>query len=182
MGKIMRPQPVKLFVGIICARIEMLPGVVNELADRFGSVDSHSDVFPFNCTDYYKKQMGSPLWRQFCSFSNLIAPAEIGTIKISTNKIEARLASEQEKVERPMNLDPGYIELAKIVLASTKNFYHRILIADGIYGEVTMHFEEGRWKPFPWTFPDFESGSYDSYFTRLRKIYKSQLIPMMTNM
>ncbi len=74
-----------------------------------------------------------------------------------------------------MNLDPGYVELSKVVLASTKNFYHRILVADGIYAEVTMHYEAGAWRSFPWTFPDFRSGRYAAFFDALRARYRTQL-------
>jgi len=77
-------------------------------------------------------------------------------------------------VRRPVNLDPGYVEESKIVLASTKNFYHRILLAEGIYGEVTLHYRGGVWEAFPWTFPDFRSGRYNGFFSELRRIYRDQ--------
>jgi hypothetical protein len=175
MGTIEQPQPVKLFVGIICSGTELLWSVEKELTLQFGAVETRSETYAFNMTDYYQKQMGAPLWRQFLSFTSMIDAGDLGAIKIQTNALEAELASRYQGVDRPVNLDPGYMELAKIVLASTKNFYHRIWIAEGIYGEVTMHFEGGRWKHFPWTFPDFGSGMYDGYFSNLRTIYKAQL-------
>jgi hypothetical protein len=119
--------------------------------------------------------MGIPIRRSFLAFHALVAPAEISSIKRVTNSLEAAFAGKYGQVSRPANLDPGYLEESKIVLASTKNFYHRILLADGIYGEVTLHFSAGAWQAFPWSYPDFRSGRYDEYFTRLRRIYRDQL-------
>jgi hypothetical protein len=118
--------------------------------------------------------MGSPIIRCFWAFTPLIAPSQIAEVKKTTNELEASLAAEYGRVRRPVNLDPGYLEESKIVLASTKNFYHRILLADGIYGEVTLHFSAGSWQVFPWTFPDYRSGRYNYFFTRLRQAYREQ--------
>jgi hypothetical protein len=74
-----------------------------------------------------------------------------------------------------VNLDPGYLETSKVVLASTKNFYHRIFVGEGIFAEVTMHWQGGAWQKFGWTFPDFRSGLYDPFFTALRSAYRDQI-------
>ena len=108
----------------------------------------------------------------FFSFTDLIDPSAIGHIKTKTNDLESGFAG---AMQRPVNLDPGYLEQSKIVLASTKNFSHRILISGGIYAEVTLLFQEGAWRVLPWTFPDYKSGRYDKYFSSLRDIYRRQL-------
>jgi hypothetical protein len=85
------------------------------------------------------------------------------------------MAEKYPGVQRPVNLDPGYLEQSKIVLASTKNFFHRILISRGIYAEVTLHYQGKRWNSFPWTFPDYDSEKYHPFFTALRENYRRQL-------
>jgi len=175
MAEIRKPLPVKLFVGILTSAPTILPTVEERLSELFGPVDSRSDSFPFDMTHYYDQEMGVPISRNFLSFEKLINPSEITEIKVKTNDLESALARENPVVERPVNLDPGYLEQSKIVLASTKNYFHRVLISGGIYAEVTLHFEEGEWRAFPWTFPDYKSGRYDRYFSSLRDLYRRQL-------
>ena len=178
MADIRTPLPVKLFVGVLTSIREVLPQVEEKLAALFGAVDSKSDGFPFDQTRYYDEEMGTPIRRSFLSFEKLIDPSEISRIKVKTNELEFVFAARCPQVQRPVNLDPGYLEQSKIVLASTKNFYHRILISGGIYAEVTLHFEGNEWRSFPWTFPDYKTGRYHSYFTSLRRLYREQLSAM----
>ncbi len=175
MGDMHPTLPVKLIVGILTSIPEILPTAEASLAERFGNIDSRSISFPFTWTHYYDKTMGSPIRRCFLGFENLIAPSAIADVKIVTNELESILASQWTQVPRPVNLDPGYIEESKLVLASTKNYYHRILVARGIYAEVTLHFEKGAWHTLPWTFPDFASKSYHEYLMSLRRLYRNQL-------
>ncbi|MBN2320069.1 MAG: DUF4416 family protein [Acidobacteria bacterium] len=176
MGKITRPSPVKLFVGVLTSLPEILPAAEERLSDFYGAIDSRSLPYPFNWTRYYEKNMGHPIYRYFLSFENLIKPESIADIKTVTNELESYFASEGTSVARPINLDPGYIEESKLVLASTKNFYHRIYIARGIYAEVTLHYEKkGAWRAFPWTFPDYAAERYHAYFISLRDRYREQL-------
>ena len=175
MGNIRTPLPVKLLVGVLTSIPAMLPEVEKRMEELFGSIDSRSELFPFDQTNYYDEEMGSPIYRRFVSFSNLIGPSEIAGIKERTNDLESAFAGVHPGVVRPVNLDPGYLEQSKIVLASTKNFFHRILISGGIYAEVTLHFQDGKWHDFPWTFPDYKSGRYHEYFSSLRDLYRKQL-------
>ncbi len=178
MGTIRAPQPVKLFVGVLTSLAGILPECEQRLSALFGRMDQRSKAFPFDSTHYYDREMGSPIHRYFLSFSDLIAPDQLGAIKVKTNELEAELAGQFTRVTRPANLDPGYVEESKIVLASTKNYYHRLYISRGIYAEVTLHFEEGGWQALPWTFPDFRNGRYDDFFTGLRTVYRTQLDDM----
>jgi hypothetical protein len=175
MGDITYPLPAKLLVGVLTSIPEILPAVERELSVLYGGIDSRSDRFPFNLTRYYDETMGQPIYRYFLGFENLIDPSAIADIKVATNGLESSFASEWTQVPRPVNLDPGYIEESKLVLASTKNFYHRILVARSIYAEVTLHFEKGAWQALPWTFPDYASESYHAYLMSLRKKYRKQL-------
>lgn len=174
MGKIAPLAPVKLFFGVLSSLTETVPEAVGALKERYGPLDLEAGPFAFTETAYYDEQMGSPIERFFFGFRDLIHAEEIARIKTESNELEAFFAAGFPQVPRPLNLDPGYLEESKIVLASTKNFYHRIPLRDGIYAEVTMHFEKGAWRPFPWTFPDFRSGRYDVFFLELRRIYRGQ--------
>jgi hypothetical protein len=175
MAQIRSPLPVKLFVGVLTSIPEIIPRAEERLAALFGAVDSRSEPFPFDATHYYDTTMGTPIFRHFLSFENLIEASAIADAKVQTNDIESGLACEYPVLPRPVNLDPGYVEQSKIVLASTKNFYHRILISGGIYAEVTLHFEAGNWQSFPWTFPDYKTGRYHPFFSLLRELYRRQL-------
>ncbi len=175
MGRICTPRPVKLFTGLLTSLPDLVKDVEERMSALYGPVDLRSEKFLFDSTHYYDREAGSPIWRFFFSFARLIGAQRIAEIKTATNGIESEIAARCLSVDRPVNLDPGYIEESKVVLASTKNFYHRILVADGIYAEATMHYEAGAWRAFPWTFPDFRGGKYDAFFSELRALYRTQL-------
>ncbi len=122
--------------------------------------------------------MGDTIDRMFLSFERLIEADQLPEIKRQTNQLEQEMAALLPIVKRPANLDPGYIEHAKVILASTKNFYHRIYLGGGIFGEVTMHFKNNTYHFFPWTYPDYQSRDYQEFFLRIRQIYRSQLRTM----
>jgi hypothetical protein len=175
MAEIRTPLPAKLFVGVLTSIPEVVARARQRLVPLFGPVDAQSESFPFDLTNYYDEEMGKPISRCFFSFSELIQASAISEIKVKTNDLESVFASEFPSVKLPINLDPGYVEQSKLVLASTKNFYHRILVAGGIYAEVTLHFKDGQWHSFPWTFPDFKTGRYHRFFSSMRDIYRRQL-------
>ena len=175
MGKIRKTFPVKLIVGILTSIPELFTETENEMIALFGAVDARSEIFHFDWTGYYDAEMGSPLHRRFLGFTDLIEAPAVVDAKIAANGMEAAIAEKYPGVQRPVNLDPGYLEQSKIVLASTKNFFHRILISRGIYAEVTLHYQDKRWKSFPWTFPDYGSEKYHPFFTSLRENYRRQL-------
>lgn len=175
MGTISTPRPVKLFAGVLSADPSLFPTVEDRLRSLFGNLELRTEPFPFDSTAYYDEEMGRPLKRVFYGFRDLIDASKIAWVKIQTNSLEAEIASCGTGTIRPVNIDPGYLEESKIVLASTKNFSHRILISDGIYAEVTMQYEGKEWRMLPWTFPDFRSGRYNDFFTALRNSYRRQL-------
>jgi len=139
------------------------------LAKAFGLVDLTSQVIPFDFTDYYDKQMGGPLCRRFVSFQEPFDPGRIAEAKVFTNRLETELAAlSAGGPPRPINLDPGYVAESKLVLASMKNFSHRIYLGQGVYAEITLLYRKGRWEPLGWTFPDYASGRYDAFLTAVR--------------
>lgn len=178
MGAIRQFSPVKLFIGVLVSHKRLLAGVERRLADAYGPIDHRSEIIPFDFTDYYEAEMGDIIDRVFFSFERLIEADQLPEIKRQTNQLEADLTPMLAAVKRPVNLDPGYLEQAKVVLASTKNFYHRIYLGAGIFAEVTMHFKNNTYQFFPWTYPDYQSKDYQEFFLRLRQIYRSQLRTM----
>ncbi len=169
MGEVKEPEPVKLIMGMISSEISLFDLVQERLSQEFGPIDFESELMPFNHTDYYEPEMGKNLKRKFVSFLNLIEPDDIVDIKISTNRLEKEFLSSDG---RRINLDPGYIELSKLVLASTKNHQHRVYLGKGIYGEVTLQYTKGSFQPWPWTYPDYKTKDHIEIFNQIRKIYQ----------
>lgn len=171
MGEIQTPQPVKLICGVLYRD----PAVWNEarryLEEHFSPVDYRSEEFPFVETDYYNLEMGSGIRRLYISFRDLVSPDILAEAKHFTNQVEARLADKAG--HRRVNLDPGAITNSNVVLASTKNFSHRIYLRDGIYAEVTMTFRGGQFEVLPWTYPDYRN--HREVFAEIRRIYRNQI-------
>ena len=135
-----------------------------------GPIALASDAFDFTETDYYAATMGTDLKKQFLAFERLIDPAMLADIKRQTNEWEVEYAALGRHAEpRPLNLDPGYITPAKLVLASTKDHAHRIYLRDGIYAEVTLAYRQRQWQPLEWTYPDYRRDDYQRFFTRCRE-------------
>ncbi len=129
-----------------------------------------SPVWPWEHTDYYQKEMGAGLKRHFVFFKNPVQPEGVVEIKLQTIKIEQQYLNDSGG--RRINLDPGYLDSAKIVLVSTKDFSHRIYLGNGIYGEVTLLFSGGDYRELPYTFPDFRTSEYHDVFKKARERYK----------
>ncbi len=176
MWEIREPQPVKLIVGILAADQNCLQAAVEAVCSEFGESDFISEAFPFNRTDYYKDETGGNILRQFVTFSDLIGPGELASIKHQTNQLEEKLAGKlNTTLPRPVNLDPGIVELSKLVLASTKNFSHRIYIGESIYAELTLSFSGGQWKSYSYTFPDFIDDRYHGFLSTVRERLLEQI-------
>jgi hypothetical protein len=176
MGAITEPKPVKLFVGMLAAKPEWLAAAEQRLVEQFGAVDLVSAEMPFDWTDYYRDAMGEGLTRKFVSFERLVAPEEIVEIKRLTNAMEDDLAVDLAGgPKRPVNLDPGYLSLSKVVLATTKDYSHRLYLGRGIYAEVTLHFHKGAYEPWEWTYRDYRTPEYGVFFLEMRKRLSEQL-------
>jgi len=176
MADISLPKPVKLFVGILSCNINILTEIESLLAKRFGMVDIKSEIITFNFTDYYNKDMGTNISRQFLSFKELINREELSDIKIWTNKLEDKMRSnDNPDVTRPINLDPGYLTHCNLILASAKDYYHRIYLQNGIYAEVTLFYQHDGFKNLPWTYPDFQTEQYKSFFIKVRNLYAKDI-------
>jgi hypothetical protein len=177
MGTPCTPPNAKLICGILTADDDLLTEARRRLDRIFGPVDITDGPWPFDTTDYYTDEMGIGLRRWFVAFSQLVPPDRLAEIKHATNRIESDLADHHRTPtrRRPVNLDPGYVALEKLVLATTKNHAHRIYIGDRMYGEVTLRYTDGRWQPWPWTFPDYARETYHPFLTRARDALHAQL-------
>ena len=170
MGQIHPSPPVLLIVAACSRYASALAWAREQMTRYFGEVLLESDSFPFTETDYYSQSMGPDLHKQFLAFAAKVDPATLPAIKHQTNRWEARYAEQSEHPEsRPLNLDPGYITRAKLVLASTKDHAHRIYLQDGIYAEVTLSFRKGAWRSFDWTYPDYRRADFQNFFMRCRE-------------
>jgi hypothetical protein len=167
-----KAKPVKYFVGALFTDIHLLNKSINDMEGSFSHVDLQSDDFPFDITDYYNKEMGEPIFRRFLSFAELRSPGEIGEAKLTSNATENKY---KVNGKRKVNLDVGYIDYDKVVLASTKYGIHKIYIGKGIYADMTLHYEKGKFIPYPWAFIDFKIDRYYKFFLELRELYKNQL-------
>ncbi len=166
------PHPVKLFVGMLSQDVSLFKELKDKLQNIYGPSDMESPVWEWNHTDYYLKEMGVGLKRQFIFFQNLINPGSISNIKLKTIELEKQYLNENKG--RRINLDPGYLDSAKIVLVSTKDFSHRIHLGKGIYGEVTLIYSGNNYQILPYTYPDFRAQKYWDIFKKAREIYKKQ--------
>lgn len=173
MGRASQPGVVKIFLGILVARPALIGEIEAVLIERLGPVDVRSEVLDFGYTDYYEGEMGKGLKRNFLGFRNLVAPDRLVDIKLWTNGLEGSAFCHEGR--RWVNLDPGYLTPAKVVLATTKDYAHRLYLGSGIYGEVTLTYRDGRFEPLPWTYPDYRSGDYDAFFLQLRATYMRQI-------
>ena len=172
MGRITAPLPVKLIVPLFTGDVSLLDEARRTLVDHFGPVDYCSPHIPFTYTTYYEPEFGGNLVRQILAFERLVDPGRLAEIKVWTNELEERWGAQGR---RRVNLDPGYISEAKLVLATTKNFGHRIYIGQGIYAEVTLSWRDKDYRAWPWTYPDYQSEAYLEAFRSIRSIYCRQI-------
>lgn len=161
-------QAVKPFIGMISREAYLFDEIKSNLTAYLGPVDGESPIWPWDHTDYYEKEIGKGLKRKFLFFFNLISPEGLPDVKIKTIELE-RLYSRDGN--RSINLDPGYIHPAKLVLATTKDYSHRIYLRDGVYAEVTLYYHKHSFQPFPYTYPDFRGRGYIELFNRIRDDY-----------
>ena len=161
---------------MISARPELFDRAARALSETFGPVDLTSEIMDFDFTHYYDRQMGSPLHRRFVAFSSCVSPEALVEAKWATNALEGEFAAQLgPEPPRPINLDPGYVEASKLVLASMKNFSHRIYLGRSVYAEVTLQYHGGSWAAMPWTFPDYACGRYHPFLTQVRDRLRAQL-------
>jgi hypothetical protein len=170
MGLISPPDQVLLVLAAFSRHCEALDWAQATAVEAFGPLALESPRLQFSETDYYQPTMGPGLQKTFFAFERLVDPGRLAQIKQQTNGWEATYAKMAGHAEpRPLNLDPGYLTLAKLVLASTKDHAHRIYLGEGIFAEVTLGYRHRRWQAQEWTFPDYRRDDYQAFFSGCRQ-------------
>lgn len=175
MSRPQKPKPAKLVVGLFLKEKDFILPVAKALTEEFGSIDMVSVWFPFNFTNYYESEMGASLVRRMLVFETLIEQGALAEIKLITNDIELEYS---KNGKRMVNLDPGYMLHERFVLASGKNFSHRIYIGKRIYADLTLIYTRGRFQTLPWTYPDYGQQNMLTYLEQVRKKYVADLKQM----
>jgi len=175
MSAIEEPEPVKLICPTLAADVKLFKKVETILQNKYGPIDLTSETWDFDFTDYYEKEMGKGLQRRIYSFRKRIDPAELADVKVFTNYQELQITKAYKDMPgRAVNLDPGYVCNSKLVLASTKDFSHRIYLRAGIYAEITLQWKGEHFTPLQTTYPDYRSEKYRAFFALVRAINFTQ--------
>jgi len=164
-----KPGKVKLIASVFSKDPEMLHKTSRMLEKIFGKIDFQSPLMDFKHTEYYNAEMGCGLKRIFLGFNRFLHPESAYKTKLKTNAIEKKFTINGK---RRVNIDPGYLDMSKLVLFSTKDYTHRIPMPRGIFAEVTLFYQNKRYNPWPWTYPDYRTKEYIDIFESIRNIYK----------
>lgn len=171
------PLPAQAVLSVLSPCWEPLwPSLLAQLTTRLGEVDYASDPMDFDQTHYYAKEMGEGLTRRIIGFGPLINQDDLACLKLFTNELEKRYARPDGK--RTFNLDPALLTQERLVLATGKNFTHRIYLGRGIFADLTLIFQQGDWRVLPWTFPDYSGQEMQNHLTRMRDLYRDKLQAM----
>lgn len=166
------PKPGKLVVGLLMKDKTLFESLAVELESLFGSPDMVSSWMSFDYTTYYEPEFGSPLFRRLLAFQTLIDQQDLATIKVATNRLEDSYSQNQR---RRVNIDPGYLLYERFVLASGKNFSHRIYIGHCIYADLTLIYRQGAFESLPWTYPDYADKPILGFLKQARNKYAFDL-------
>lgn len=172
MSRPLPSVPVKLIIGVFTADRSRVPVVAEALAGRFGRPDMVSPWFAFDETVYYDREMGFPLVRRVFAFERLIDPGRLADIKMATNAMEV---AHCDGGKRRVNIDPGYLARSRFVLATGKDFAHRIYLDHGIYADLTLIYAQGGFQRLPWTYPDYGGPMMMNFLEKVRRKYLNDL-------
>ena len=172
MSQPRRAQPAKLVVGLLLSDKTLLAPVQDALKRHYGEIDMVSPWFGFDFTDYYRTEMGAPLFRRMLVFQRLIEQQDLAPIKLATNAVELAFVQDHR---RRVNIDPGYLLLERFVLATAKNYSHRIYIGHQIYADLTLIYQKGDYRVLPWTYPDYAQDEMRAFLRQVRHKYSVDL-------
>ncbi len=162
------PEKAKLIVGLFMKEKELLHSAALRLKEVFGPVDMVSPWIPFDFTDYYEKEMGAPLFRRILVFEKLAEQDRLAYAKQCTNEVEGRYVTGGR---RRINADPGILSRERFVLATGKNYTHRIYLKNGIFADLTLIYAKGRFRFLPWTYPDYQDPKLLGFLEKVREKY-----------
>jgi hypothetical protein len=168
MSILKEPALAKLIIGFFLNNRSISEYIINRLQDLFGDIDIISSWFDFDRTNYYETEMGTPLFRRIAVFKKLIKQTDLADIKLATNNLEKEQADSDK---RRVNIDPGYMLAERFVLATGKNFSHRIYIGKKIYADLTLIYQKNDFSFLPWTYKDYQSNQLVDFLSIVRKKY-----------
>ena len=175
MGDIALHRPVLLITAAFSQYPQALEWSRMKATHTWGSIALTSETFDHNETSYYERSMGPGLKKVFWAFEELVDPARLVDFKLLSNAWEGEYRhAANHPEERPLNLDPGYLTEAKLVLASTKDRDHRLYLDRGVYAEGTLYYSHGRWQTRSWTYPDYQRADYHQFFNRCREYLRER--------
>jgi len=177
MAEAKQHLPSLRFAAIFGQRPQALDWVSQRAAEQWGEVLIQSADFAFDMTSFYEKSMGSELKKRLVAFKPLVDPTELVQSKVDSNQWESDYRNQgNDWAERPVNIDPGYLTEAKVVLMTTKDRDHRLYMGQGIYAEITLFFQlPGKWASSRWTYPDYQQDGYHEFFFQCRDYLRSNL-------
>lgn len=171
------PLPVKPVMSLILAREDLAPAVLVRLAEYFGPPDLVGPWWPFTASTYYTPEMGADLGRRLVSFLHLADPGQLAAWKVFTIGVEEKFSLGGRRV---VNLDPGYVAKERLVLATGKNYTHRIYLDQGIWGDLSLIYARKEFQPLPWSYPDYARGELPALLGLIRQKYLWQLKELAT--
>jgi hypothetical protein len=165
------PEKVLLLMGILRNPVVSLETIQKRITEACGPLQAWTEEIPFGFTSYYEPEMGNDILRSYCTFTRTISPADLADIKHRTNTIETEFLKNERRM---VNLDPGLLTMHSVILASCKDFSHRIYLRDGIFAEVTLLFTKGQFTALPWSYPDYQHPDTVAFFDEQRTRYIQQ--------
>ncbi len=173
MGEVREYPPVLLFAAVTFQPTMDLKAILKRLENEFGAIESRSPLFDFDTfTHYYQPEMGSGLKKLIVTFKHLIKAEKLPEIKRTTNQIELEISG---STNRKVNIDPGYVTISKVVLATTKDYAHRLYLGQGIFGDLHLIFQNKSFRVQPWTYPDYSQSMIIDFFNQVRQSYRQKL-------
>lgn len=166
-------HPALQLVAVFSRHTAALQWAAEKIAEAWGPIALQSEPFDHSETEYYTNEMGRGLQKQFYLLQPIFDPARLPESKLQSNAWEHQLAESRQYPEpRPINIDPGYVTLTKLVLASAKDRAHRIYLNHGIYAEECLYYLGGAWHARPWTYPDYQRADFQAFFVQAREHLK----------
>jgi len=170
MPQVTQVAPVLRLCSCLTAEAELLPRVQAALEAEFGMIALRSAPFPFDTSDYYRAEMGAHLQRYWYCFKKLYAAESLPEYRHASGKIERSFLQADR---RRVNLDPGYLDYGKLVLASLKEAPDKIYMGRGVWAHTCLRFRDGRFIAPDHSFPDFMDGRFNAFMLEARALYKS---------
>jgi len=159
------PAPARLVISSIFKDERILDAVLPLVSESVGELCPAGPLLAFDRTDYYHAEMGKPLFRRFFTAQTMVSRDALPKIKIRMEDIEREFSREGR---RSVNLDPGLLSLENFILATGKNFSHRVYLGEGVFADLTLIFQKGEYRPLPWTYPDYASPEIRHILKELR--------------